>query len=149
LTAYANRISNYIYLSPTDQQVVSLRGTFNVFEYLQKDARLLGLDLSANYMLVSGLETYARGSIIRAKNLTEDNYLPFIPADRLESGLRFKYLQKSKTPSSFNLSTTLVAKQTREPEFDLAPAPAGYMIWNAGFQTERSPHRDQLIQSGL
>jgi iron complex outermembrane recepter protein len=40
-TGYTNRIDNYIYLNPTDQQFVSLRGTFNVFEYLQTDAFFL------------------------------------------------------------------------------------------------------------
>ncbi len=135
VTGYVNNIDNYIYLSPTDQQVVSLRGTFNVFEYLQTDASLWGFDLSANYDIIPVLEVFTKGSIIRAKNLIEDNYLPFIPSDRLESGIRINYLQKSPSPSSLYLSNTMVAKQNRMPDFDLAPAPAGYNVWNAGLQT--------------
>lgn len=70
-TAYANQIKNYIYLSPTGETFVSLRGTFNVYEYLQADAFFYGFDLSGSYTFSDRLNGYLKGSIIRAKNTDE------------------------------------------------------------------------------
>jgi iron complex outermembrane recepter protein len=135
-TGYTTRINNYIYLNPTDQQFVSLRGTFNVFEYLQTDAFFIGADLSAIWTVSSDWEVFSRGSLVRAKNTSEETFLPFIPTDRIETGLSYKVLTaKSKNESRISLSNLAVAKQHREPDFDLAPAPPAYMLWNLGFQT--------------
>jgi iron complex outermembrane receptor protein len=136
LTGFANRINNYIYLSPSEDQFVSLRGSFAVFEYLQTNANLWGADISANYTLTPSLELYTKGSIVRAKNISQNNFLPFIPSDRLETGLVFnlsKYNNSSDT--KFSLGNLMVAEQTRAPDFDLAPPPSGYFLWNAAFQT--------------
>lgn len=136
LTGYANRINNYIYLNPTEEQSVSLRGTFNVFEYLQADAMFMGADLSAVWTLNSKFDLFSKGSIVRARNIEDDNYFPFIPPDRLESGISFQlFSEPSKSSTKITVSNLLVARQNREPDFDLAPAPPGYQLWNLGVQT--------------
>jgi iron complex outermembrane receptor protein len=38
----------------------------------------------------------------------------------------------------------LVARQTREPDFDLASAPAGYTLFNIGYQKKIQFTKDQL-----
>lgn len=145
LTAYANRIDNYIYLNPTEEQFVSLRGTFNVFEYLQTDANFLGTDLSAIWNVSSRWEVFSRGSIVRAKNLIEDSYLPFIPADRLETGVSYQITSfASKNNTKFSISNLAVARQNREPDFDLAPAPPGYQLWNLSAQTSVNLGKNKL-----
>lgn len=145
LTAYANRINNYIYLNPTEEQFISLRGTFNVFEYLQTDANLIGTDLSAIWNVSSNWEVFSRGSIVRAKNIIENSFLPFIPADRLESGISYQIASgSSKNNTKLSISNLLVAKQSREPEFDLAPAPPGYQLWNLGAQTSVNLGKNKL-----
>lgn len=137
LSGYANRINNYIYLNPTDEQSVSLRGTFNVFEYLQADAMFVGADLSATWSINSKFDLFSKGSLVRARNIAEDNYFPFIPPDRLETGVSFKlFSETSHAPISFTVSNLLVAKQNREPDFDIAPAPPGYQLWNLGVQSK-------------
>jgi iron complex outermembrane recepter protein len=133
LSAFTNSIQNYIYIAPTNRQFVSLRGTFNVFEYQQTNALLTGGDVYASYDWQNGLVLFTRGSIVRAKDTVNDAFLPFIPTDRIETGLSFR-LDKPWKPS-FTISNLSVAQQSREPEFDLAPAPAGYSVWNAGFQS--------------
>jgi iron complex outermembrane receptor protein len=136
LTGYTNTIQNYIYLNPTEDRFVSLRGTFNVFEYLQTDAFFMGTDLSAIWTVSSHWELFSRGSIVRATNTTEDTFLPFIPADRLETGLSYSFeTGVSKNNSKISFSNLAVAKQNREPDFDLAPAPPAYLLWNLGIQT--------------
>ena len=133
LTAYLNRINNYIYIAPTENRFVSVRGTFNVFEYQQADADFSGLDFSGSYELGNSLELFSRASLVRAKNRTNGSYFPFIPADRMENGFTYRF--GSKHPSKISISYLAVARQNREPEFDLAPAPEAYGIWNISGQT--------------
>lgn len=136
LTGFANRINNYIYLSPSQEQFVSLRGSFAVFEYLQTNANLWGGDISVNYTFIPALELYSKGSIVRAKNVKENTNLPFIPADRLETGLIFNVPTKNQvSQTKISIGNLIVSKQIRVPDFDLAPAPPGYFLWNAAIQT--------------
>ncbi len=92
LTGYVNRIQNYIYLNPTGQTFVSLRGTFNVYEYLQANALFYGIDLSGSYGFGQQWEGYFKGSLIRAKNMETQAYFPFIPSDRMDVGLSEDFL---------------------------------------------------------
>jgi iron complex outermembrane receptor protein len=145
LTAYLNQINNYIYLNPTGETFVSLRGTFNMYEYLQANAFFYGFDLSGSYNFTDRLGAYLKGSIIRAKNTDMDNYFPFIPSDRMDWGLSYS-LGKKDTPESdkITLSNLLVARQDREPDFDLAPAPPGYALVNLGYQKKIQLSDNQL-----
>lgn len=136
LTGYAQHISDYIYLSPKNEQFASLRGTFNVFEYLQADAQFLGTDLNLIWTVTPKWELYTRGSVVRAANLESEGYFPFIPADRLETGLSFLLPQvNQRGETRITVSNLLVAEQTRVPDFDFAPAPPAYSLWNLSGQT--------------
>lgn len=130
LTAYVNQINEYIYLNPTGDTFVSLRGTFNVYEYLQANALFYGVDLSGTYRFSDHLNAYLKGSIIRAKNTETQTYFPFIPSDRMDWGLAYSF---GKEANRITLSNLVVARQTREPEFDLAPAPPAYALLNLGY----------------
>ena len=134
LTGYVNQIRDYIYLNPTGETFVSLRGTFNVYEYLQADALFYGLDVSGTYTFSDQLNGYAKGSVIRAKNIETESFFPFIPSDRMDWGLSYSFGAKENIQSNrFTISNLLVSRQTREPDFDLAPAPAGYALLNVGY----------------
>ncbi|WP_233553714.1 TonB-dependent receptor [Algoriphagus lacus] len=144
-TVYANQIKNYIYLNPTGETFVSLRGTFNVYEYLQADAFFYGFDLSGSYTFSDRLNGYLKGSIIRAKNTEADNYFPFIPSDRMDWGVSYAF-GKSSNPESdrITFSNVLVAQQKREPDFDLAPAPPAYALFNIGYQKKFQLAKNQF-----
>jgi iron complex outermembrane recepter protein len=145
LTAYANRINNYIYLNPIEQELITIRGTFNVFEYLQTDAGFFGADLSAEWEITGRWELFSRASMVRASNLINDSYLPFIPADRIENGLTFKLGSgKEKFNSKILISNLSVARQSREPNFDYAPAPPSYSVWNLGIQNSIKTHGNKI-----
>lgn len=148
LTAYANQIRDYIYLNPTGETFTSLRGTFNVYEYLQADAFFYGLDLSGTYQFNAQLNGYAKGSIIRAKNMETNAYFPFIPSDRMDWGLSYSL---GKNPdqgkNKISLSNVLVARQHREPIFDLAPAPPAYALFNLGYSKKVELFKNTLSVS--
>lgn len=148
-TAYLNKINNFIYLSPREEQFVSLRGTFNVFEYLQTDALLYGADLSAKWQITDALEFFSRSSLIRANDLINEGFMPFIPADRTENGVTFIFL---KNPGSLGpkitVSNLFVARQNREPDFDFSPAPHAYSLWNLGL-SKAFQIRDNKLNFGI
>ncbi|WP_026954227.1 TonB-dependent receptor [Algoriphagus vanfongensis] len=147
LTGYANRIADYIYLNPTGEVYVSLRGTFNVYEYLQADAFLYGFDFSGSHQFTNRLSAYVKGSIIRAKNLDTESYFPFIPSDRMDWGVAYKIGQEGNS-HKFTVSNQLVARQKREPDFDLAPAPAGYALVNFNY-LKQFPIGENKMNVGL
>jgi iron complex outermembrane receptor protein len=135
VTGYANQIQNYIYINPTGENVVSLRGTFNVYEYLQATAFFYGFDFAGSYQFTDNLSGYAKGSIIRAKNTNDNNYFPFIPSDRMDWGIAYNFGKSaSNQANKLTLSNLLVAKQKREPDFDLATSPPAYALFNLAYQ---------------
>lgn len=93
LAAFDNNFNNYIYLAPTTESFYGL----DVFRYRQNNASLYGgeaailikpnalkgLELSANYSTVTGM-------------LFDGSYLPFIPADKINSEVRFTFAPKKK-----------------------------------------------------
>lgn len=147
LTGYLNRIQNYIYLNPTGDTYVSLRGTFNVYEYLQANAFFYGVDFSGSYEFNKKFSGYLKGSIIRARNTEDDTYFPFIPSDRMDWGLAYKIGEEGKS-HKFTLSNMLVAKQTRVPDFDLAPAPPAYALFNFSY-LKAMPVGENKLNLGL
>ncbi|WP_215223674.1 TonB-dependent receptor [Echinicola shivajiensis] len=135
-TGYYHKINNYIYLNPTGEKYISLRGTFNIYEYLQTDAGLWGMDLSSVYQHDNGISWFLKGAMVRAKNLIDQNYLPFIPADRVETGISYDLPSiGTLSDNKVSLSNLSVFRQKREPDFDLAPAPSGYNLWNISIST--------------
>ena len=146
LTGYVQQIGDYIYLSPKDEQFVSLRGTFNVFEYQQADARFWGSDFDASWTIHPNWELFSRAAIVRAKNLQDMGYFPFIPADRIESGLSYLISHHhGSNESRISLSNLSVAEQTKVPEFDFAPAPPAYSLWNLAVQSSLKAGNNNLV----
>ncbi|SDD55448.1 iron complex outermembrane recepter protein [Algoriphagus faecimaris] len=142
-TAYLNSIGNYIYLNPTNETFVSLRGTFNVYEYLQANALFYGMDLSGSHEFTRQLSGYFKGSIIRARNTETDSFFPFIPSDRMDWGLAYEFGEEEKS-HKFTLSNLLVARQKREPDFDLAPAPPAYALFNFAYLQQLEVGKNKL-----
>lgn len=134
LSLFFNHIKNYIYLKPSGELYESIRGVFPTFDYHQTNALFTGSDLSLTYHFNRPLYYEMKGSMVRAKDVTTHNFLPWIPSDRLANsiGYRFKHPKNSKTESFIQLSHQFVAKQTRYNEAsDYAVPPASYHLFNA------------------
>ncbi|MFC5623845.1 TonB-dependent receptor [Algoriphagus winogradskyi] len=133
-TAYLNPIQDYIYLNPTGETYVSLRGTFNVYEYLQANALFYGFDFAGSYEFTDKFSGYVKGSIVQAKNTGDDSYFPFIPSNRMDWGVSYSFAKDSDPKTNkITLSNVLVAKQNREPELDIAAAPPAYALFNLAY----------------
>jgi iron complex outermembrane receptor protein len=84
---YMNHINNYIFIAPTADTV----GPLKVFRWRQHDATISGLELNLNLHPVdSWFEGYMQGGVIRGQMTDDAGDLPYIPANKLITGLTFK-----------------------------------------------------------
>ncbi|MBX7242366.1 MAG: TonB-dependent receptor [Bacteroidia bacterium] len=133
VTPYVHYFENYIYLAPTGEVALTVRGAFPVFRYKQTQALLNGLDYRARYTLNPHWEVESSGAVIRARNLILQGWLFGIPSDRFTHAVTWKpgwhnhHLEKFFSNAYFSVNFRHILKQTRiSGEQDFAPAPKGY-----------------------
>ncbi|MEO8512620.1 MAG: TonB-dependent receptor [Ignavibacteria bacterium] len=127
VSAYNNKINNYIYLGQTNDTLLG----YPVFRYIQSDATLRGMEADLTIKPTDWMTLRGTYSTVIAKR-TDDSNLPLIPADKITTSLHFE-LNNWKFFHSpyFELSTYTALAKTRIAENE-AGLPA-YTILNAGF----------------
>ena len=134
---FFQRINSYIYDhigTGKDRFHNHPSGKYPKFIYDQDDVKLYGGDIEATVKPIRGLTFVGKGEWMFARNLTHNDWLPFMPSDRY--GLSATYdlpLSKNhKYHSSLSLSGIYVTKQTRfDPDKDLVPdSPPAYFLLN-------------------
>ena len=127
---YVHFFDDYIQLEPQDEFVLTIRGAFPFFKYVQQDARIWGIDAAAVIEIWDGFHWEPSYSLIRSKNLEKDIPLFFIPSDRLQNRFHFQWDAWGKIiDPELSFSGTYVWEQTRAPEEgDFSPPPPGYFL---------------------
>jgi iron complex outermembrane receptor protein len=116
LGIYNKNIFDFIYLKPQYPPLLTIRGAFPTFSYAQTDAHLSGADLNFSYLMGNHLKAHVKGSVLRAFDLIQKNWLIQMPADRYEGSLEYLYADGKKLKqSSVQLSVQHVMEQTRVP----------------------------------
>ena len=131
---YYNHISNFIYLKPTIPATLTIRGAFPTFNYTQVDAALTGVDLKMSCQFVNHLTWTGKTSFLNAYNLTANEWLVGMPANRFENILEYK-LPKLKKLRDVYLEAGIqsVLKQDHIPaNSDYSPPPNAYNLLSAG-----------------
>lgn len=138
LDLYANYFDGYIYLYPTGRIVEKLAGAFPEFDTRQTNARFLGADLSAEIQFARHFSYTLKGSMVRAKDISADKFLPMIPADKLVNGIKWEMPSMNTFRETYlQLEHVYVARQTRyEPGSDFAPPPDAYHLLNLNAGTQ-------------
>ena len=123
-------IGDFIYLLPTGEPRLTIRGAFPVFQYVQDDIRLYGAEGALQFALAQHWQWRSEFSMVRAKNRSAEEDLIGIPSDRM----RHMILWNSEKPAlDADLSVEYVWEQSRAPEgVDYAPPPDGYLLVHAG-----------------
>lgn len=127
---YLQRIDNFIYLQPEPgTYLLTIRGSFPVASYKQTDAFLYGMDISTGFDLPMGLSLSGSYSMVRARDLIEDNFIIWMPADQIRGGINKTF--STKFNPFLSLGFLHVAWQTRvDPTADFAPPPAAYQLFS-------------------
>ena len=135
---FYQRINSYIYDHigyGVDRFHNSPSGKYAKFMYDQDDVRLCGGDIEATVTPIKGLSVVAKGEWIFARNVTRDDWLPFMPSDKygLSANYERVFGAEKKIKASFSLSGNYVTKQNRfDPNKDLVPvSPDPYFLLGA------------------
>jgi iron complex outermembrane receptor protein len=114
---YQNNIAHFIFLEPAESPRITIRGAFPAFNYRQTDAILRGGDLKAAVHLTSGLWWTSAVSILYACQRPSGEWLPLMPADRYEQGLKYRVKTLNRALKNGFMTANLVrgARQWRIP----------------------------------
>lgn len=112
-TGYFNYIFNYIYLKPRGITETS-RGPFAYYRYTQTNASFAGIDASTQYEITRKFSIRASASLLRAKDVTQNDFLIFIPSNRYDVSLRYESKANKKTFFA-QAKLRYVAEQKRAP----------------------------------
>lgn len=112
-TGYINYIFNYVYLKPRGITETG-RGPFPYFRYTQTDASFTGVDASIQYEFSPKFSIRASASLLHAKDVTQNDFLIFIPSNRYDVSLRYETKVNKKTFFA-QAKLKYVAEQKRAP----------------------------------
>ncbi|GAB3331395.1 TonB-dependent receptor [Hymenobacter humi] len=156
--AFANSIDNYIFtrrlLTASGADSLSPDGN-GVFRYQQGRARLVGGEVSLDFHPhpLDWLHFENSFSMVRAEQLNRpeaEKYLPFIPADRLQSELRGNFRRQGKRITNPYVRVQLehnFAQNRFYSAFDTETATPAYTLINAGVGTDLANARGKTLAS--
>ncbi len=126
IALFANRISNYIYLSSIGEDIDDTP----VYQFTSGDARLLGGEVRLIWHIIRHLHFENAVSYVDARQLNADDahrYLPFTPAPRWLCSLHYDIPLKTKivrglfaeieTDTNFRQSHVMTANNTETPTY--------------------------------
>jgi outer membrane receptor protein involved in Fe transport len=117
VSAYHNRMSDYIYIAPIVLFIDSLR----VYQYGQAEAEMLGAEALLEAELAPGIIATGRVEAVRGTNLTSHEPLPLLPPRRGSVGFRWR--------DQVRLDVDVHARPNRLNPLDIPTA--GYTLVNA------------------
>ncbi len=146
VSAYRNRMNNFIFLFPDPEPTLTVRGAFPTFRYQQANAVLRGLEGLIEHRVGAFLQIGVSASLVRGDNLDADAPLIQMPADRGRLDIDFTLPDFGAfTASEFEIITTFVRRQTRFPNnADYADPPPGYTLFDLNASTQVKLSRQML-----
>lgn len=145
LDAYAQYLNNYIFSEAELDFKQTISGTYPIFRYKQTNASFIGADLMLSYQLFPALSYKVNAAVVRAKNLSADKYLPYIPSDRLDHSLRLDLQPGAFKDSFLQFGHSYVSKQARyEAGSDYAAPPPAYQLFHLIAGTKYTLHQNEL-----
>ena len=138
LGLFRSQYSNYISLLPADDLVLTIRGAFPKFTYVQSDAVIQGFDGYLEYELTPHIDTHLSASFVRGRNTAERQPLYQMPATRFIAGLSFHLPTGGRLlDAGIGFEGRFVLRQDNFPEgIDYADPPAGYELFDLDLHAE-------------
>ena len=140
---YYQAIEDYIFLNPSNEVRLTIRGAFPVFKYEQTNASIYGLDFSTIYQITSQLETKIQYSYLKGDDNSQGSPLILMPANNIYGALTYDVknwrLGRSKLENiELQLNNRFVFEQTHIlPEQDFIQPPKAYHLIGAKVSLER------------
>jgi iron complex outermembrane receptor protein len=139
---YINSINDFILIEPTSVQT-TIRGNFQVWEYRQTNAQILGLDIDALVVLNKNFYLDNQLSIIKGRDLLKNEPLISMPpvninneivyqnqkANNITLSLKSEYTFRQNEYPDNNFDVFVALSETTET-LDLSTPPDAYQIFN-------------------
>lgn len=144
-TVHASLINDFIYLRP-DGVRLTVRGAFPVFAYVATDASLVGADLALRHGFAPAWSWVLKASTVHGRDLSTDQWLFLMPADRLSGAVQFKRGKVGTWHAvAAELTCTAVFRQERFPVgVDFTDPPPAYQLVGVSIGATRAIGRDHL-----
>lgn len=113
IAPFANFISDFILIEPTGSQQ-SLRGNFQVWEYRQTDARLLGVDIDSEFRVSEHFSVNNQLSIVKGQDTSLD--LPLINIPPVNTTNRITYTNEKWHNLKVSAESQYVFRQNEFPD---------------------------------
>lgn len=161
VTPYINFIDDFMLLEPVGIRQ-TIRGSYQVWEYRQTNARLIGLDLDAAIKLSNHFHFDHVFSIVKGKDVSKDRALINIPAantlnsisytnkkaGHLRVALESKYVFEQNEYPNNNFEVFVPITQSTEI-VDLSTPPGAYHILNFSAGVDLLKKQNQHLRLGL
>ena len=142
INPYINSINDFILIEPTSVQT-TIRGNFQVWEYRQTNAQILGLDIDASIILNRNFYLDNQLSILKGRDLTRKEPLISMPpvninneivyqnekANNLTISLKSEYVFRQNNFPDNNFDVFIALSETTEI-LDLSTPPEAYHLFN-------------------
>jgi iron complex outermembrane receptor protein len=123
---YNNYFKNYIYLNPTSTEYFG----FQIYRYAQSDATLKGGEMMIDWNPEGYSFTLTSAYSFISARKADNNYLPFIPANKFSSGCNFYFKSSEKiSNASINVRGDYFLRQSHPAQFETETA--SYFLLNA------------------
>lgn len=113
INPYINLISDFIVIEPIEVQQ-TIRGNFQVWEYRQTNARLMGVDIDGEIKLNDYFKYNHQFSIIKGKDITRKDALINMPAASTRNAIA--YTNKKLNNLNLRLQSEYVFRQNEFPD---------------------------------
>ncbi|MDL2215380.1 TonB-dependent receptor, partial [Dysgonomonas sp. OttesenSCG-928-M03] len=144
LSLFANRINNYIFstklLDEKGNDLIS--DGYKTYQFVSGDARIMGGEISVDFHPVERIHFQNAFSYVSSMQLNQSDsakYLPFTPAPKITSDLRFDLIRHGKVFNNTYLSIGLEHNFRQSKVYSAngteTPTPS-YTLLNAGFGTD-------------
>lgn len=142
VSAFYNRIYDYIYISPTSD---TTDAGYSIYKYMQTDSKLYGGEISMNAQALSWLNLNASYNYLIGKQ-DDGSYLPYIPQNKLRFEAKFQTpaIRFLKNPY-LKLGGLYAWKQSNPSIYETETD--GYFLANAAIGTEIAIQNQTLLFS--
>ena len=150
INVHHNYIQDFIYLKSSKLSESENNGAFPVFNYVQDNVRISGIDVAISYEVSPKFEVNSNSTLLESYNISRSEYLSMMPANRFENSLKYLFKLKNVIEDGYiSISIINVLKQSKLPDNgEFVPAPDGYTLLNA-YLNFTLPVNGQNISIGI
>lgn len=158
---FVNTINDFIVIEPTQVQQ-TIRGNFQVWEYRQTNAQLLGVDVDASYPIIENLQLNHQFSVVKGYDRSRDEPLISMPPVNTKTEIVFKkpdfnnlrlalesaYVFRQNEFPNTNFEVYIPVDQTTEI-VDFSSPPKAYHLLNFNSSIDFKTAKNTSLTAGL